>query len=53
MRARAYPLILELSTNKKENISIYEYLLRVRAITDSFMTIGDPISKHDQVDAIL
>lgn len=38
---------------KKENLSISEYVLRIRVIADSLLAIGDHISKRDPIGAIL
>lgn len=38
---------------KKANRSISEYFLPVKAIADSLLAIGDPISEQDQIDAVL
>lgn len=53
MKTHMHQLQSELKTSKKGNRSISKHVLRVRAIGNSLMEIGDPISEHNQVDAIL
>lgn len=53
MKARMHHLCVELKMSKKGSKSIYEYVLRIRAIVDSFLAVDDPISERGQVDAIL
>ena len=53
MKARVHQLRSELKTTKKGTRSISEYVLRIRAIADALLAIGDPISERDQIDSIL
>lgn len=46
MKARVHHICSELKISKKGTISISEYVLRVCAIADSLVAIGDPISKY-------
>lgn len=43
----------KLHTTKKRTKTISEYMLCVQSIADLLMALGDTISEHDQVDAIL
>lgn len=43
----------ELKNVKKGTQSISEYLLKIKAIVDALVAIGDPISDQDHIDAVL
>lgn len=45
MKARVRQLRVELKSTKKGNRSIIEFVLRFKAITNSFIVLGDSISK--------
>lgn len=53
MKAKVHQLIVELKTIKKGNSTVSEYVLRIRAIVNSLLAIGDPIVERYHVDAIL
>ncbi|CAI8596383.1 unnamed protein product [Vicia faba] len=53
MRARVRQLRVELKTTKKGNLSITEFVLRIKAIMSSLLAVGDSISEKDQIDSIL
>lgn len=53
MKACVHQLRSELKTSKKFNMLISEYVLQIWAISYSLLAIGDPISKRDQINAIL
>lgn len=53
LKAKVRQLISELKSTKKGSRSIYEYVLCIKAISDSLLAIGDSISEQDQIDAIL
>ncbi|MCI12591.1 retrovirus-related Pol polyprotein from transposon TNT 1-99, partial [Trifolium medium] len=53
MKARVRQLRSELKTTKKGTRTISEYVLRIKAIVDSLIAIGDPISDQEHADAIL
>lgn len=43
----------ELKNTKKGTRTINEYVLRIKAIVDSLVAVGDTITEQDQIDAIL
>lgn len=45
MKARVYQLCVELKSIKKANSSINEYGLRVKAIANSLLAVGDVVSE--------
>lgn len=53
MKAKVRQFRSELKSTKKGSRSISEYLLRIKAIVDSLIAIGDSITYQDHVDAIL
>lgn len=53
MKAKVRQLRSELKNTKKRTKTVGEYLLRIKAIVDSLVAIGDPISDQDHIDAIL
>lgn len=53
MKARVRQLRVELKSTKKGNKSITEYVLRIKATTNSLLAVGDLITEHDQIDSIL
>lgn len=50
---RVRQLCVELKYIKKDNSSIIEFILCVKAITNSLFTIGDIVSEQDQIDSII
>ena len=53
MKVRVHQLRVELKSTKKGNKSITEFLLRIKAIANSLLAVGDSISEQDQIDYIL
>jgi len=53
MKARVRQLRTELKTTKIGDKLITEYILRIKAIVDALLLIGDPISEQEHTDAIL
>lgn len=53
MKANVRQLRSELKSAKKGTRSMSEYLLQIKAIVDSLVAIGDPISEQDHIDVIL
>lgn len=53
MKAKVRTLRSELKNTKKGTRSISEYVLRIKAISDSLIAIGETVSEQDQVDTIL
>lgn len=53
LKAKVRQFRSELQNTKKGTSPINEYLLRIKALVDSLMAIGDPISDQDHVDAML
>lgn len=53
MKARVRQFHVELKSIMKGNCSVTEFLLRVKAIANSLLAVGDVLSKKDQVDLIL
>lgn len=53
LKAKVRQLRYELKSAKKGNQTISEYVLRVKAIADSLLAIGDSISEQEQIDAVL
>lgn len=53
MKAKVRQLRAELKSTKKGTKSVSEYVLRIKAIYDSLVSIGDSITEQDQIDAIL
>ncbi|MCI15979.1 retrovirus-related Pol polyprotein from transposon TNT 1-102, partial [Trifolium medium] len=53
LKAKVRQLRSELKTVKKGTKSITKFVLRVREIADTLISIGDPITEQDQIDSIL
>lgn len=53
MKAKVRQLRAELKSTKKGTKSVSKYVLRIKAIYDSLVSIGDSITEQDQIDAIL
>lgn len=53
MNARSKQLRSELKSITKGNRSISEYLARIQTIVDILMSIGDPVSHRDHLEAIV
>lgn len=53
MKAKMRQLRSELKSSKKGAHSINEYVLRIKAIVDVLVAIGDSVTEQDQIDAIL
>lgn len=53
MKAKVRTLRSELKNTKKGTRSISENVLRIKAISDSLIAIGETVSEQDQVDTIL
>src|SRR3954470_9683143 len=53
MKARVRQLRVELKSTKKGNRTITEYVLRIKAIANSLLAVGDSITEQDQIDSIL
>lgn len=51
--AKARRLRTELQNTKKEDRSIFEFVLRVKALVDALYSIGDPISPQELMDVTL
>lgn len=43
----------ELCNTKKDDTTISEFVLRVKALVDALYSIGDPVSDQEQLDVIL
>lgn len=44
---------MELKSTKKGKKSITEFVLRIKAIANTLLAVGDSISEQDQIDSIL
>jgi histone deacetylase 1/2 len=53
LKSRARQLRSELKNTKKLSKSVNEYLLRIKAIVNSLIAVGDSVSEQEQVDSIL
>jgi histone deacetylase 1/2 len=53
MRTRSRQLRSELRTITKGSRSISEFIARIRTISESLMSIGDPISHRDLIEVVL
>ncbi|WJX88788.1 hypothetical protein P8452_70836 [Trifolium repens] len=53
LKAKVRQLRYELKTIKKGTKPMNEFVLRVRAIADTLLSIGDSVTEQDQIDAIL
>lgn len=53
LKAKVRQFRSELKGIKKGNRSISDYVLRIKALADSLLAIGDPISEQDHIDIIL
>ncbi|KAK2402858.1 hypothetical protein QL285_052344 [Trifolium repens] len=53
LKAKVRQLRSELKTVKKGTKSISEFVLRVRAIADTLISIGDTVTEQDRIDSIL
>jgi histone deacetylase 1/2 len=53
LKAKVRQLRSELKTIKKGTKPMNEFVLRVRAIADTLLSIGDSVTEQDQIDAIL
>lgn len=53
MKSRVRQLYVELKSTKKGNKSITKFVLRIKAIANSQLAVGDSITKQDQVGSIL
>ncbi|KAK2414066.1 hypothetical protein QL285_036702 [Trifolium repens] len=53
LKAKVRQLRSELKTIKKGTKSITEYVLRIRAIADTLLSIGDSVTEQDQIDSVL
>lgn len=53
MKFRVHQLRDKLNVTKKEIRSIFEFLFRIRAISDALLAVGEPISERDKIDSIL
>src|SRR4051812_48064070 len=53
MKARVRQLRVELKSTKKGNKNITEFVLRIKAIANSLLAVGDVITEQDQIDSIL
>lgn len=53
MRAKVRQLHSELKCTKKGTKFVTEYVLRIKAIVDSLVAIGDSVNEQDQIDVIL
>lgn len=53
VKARVHQLRVELKSTKKGNKSITELVLRIKAIANSLLAVGDLITKQDQIGSIL
>lgn len=53
MKARVRHFRVELKSIKKGNSSITEYVLRVKAIANSLLSVGDVVSEQDHIHSIL
>lgn len=53
LKAKVRQLRSELKSTKKGTSSINEYVLKIKAIVDSLIAVGDTIIEQDQIDAIL
>jgi histone deacetylase 1/2 len=52
-KAKIRQLRSELKTVKKGTKTITEFILRVRAVANTLISIGDSVSEQDQIDSIL
>ncbi|KAG6735682.1 hypothetical protein POTOM_061670 [Populus tomentosa] len=52
-RARIMQLRLELQSTKKGSMTMIDYIMKVKAVVDNLATIGEPVSKQDQVMNLL
>ncbi|PNX63257.1 retrovirus-related Pol polyprotein from transposon TNT 1-94, partial [Trifolium pratense] len=53
LKAKVRQLRSELKTIKKGTKTITEFVLRVRAIADTLLSVGDSVTEQDQIDSIL
>lgn len=53
MKARVCQLWVDLKSTNKGNLSINEFLFRVKVITNFLHVVGDSILEQDQIDYIL
>ena len=53
MRTRSRQLRSELRTITKGSRSIAEFIARIRTISESLMSIGDPVSHRDLIELVL
>jgi len=53
MRTRSRQLRSELRTITKGTRSITEFIARIRSISESLMSIGDPVPHHDLIETVL
>lgn len=53
MKARVRQLRKELKSTKKLNQLAYEFILRIKVIVDSLLSVCDLIIEHDQIDVAL
>ncbi|CAJ2678668.1 unnamed protein product [Trifolium pratense] len=53
LKAKVRQLRSELKTIKKGTKTITEFGLRVRAIADTLLSVGDSVTEQDQIDSIL
>ncbi|MCH90982.1 retrovirus-related Pol polyprotein from transposon TNT 1-94, partial [Trifolium medium] len=53
LRAKARQLPVELRSTTLENRTVQEYLLRIRLLIDTLISIGDPLPLNQHLDVIL
>lgn len=53
LRAKARQLHAELKTMKKGACSMSKYVLPIRTIADSLLSVSDPITEQDRIDSII
>ena len=44
---------MEFQTTKKNSLSMMDYFLKPKTLSDNFATTGDPVSKRDHILQIL
>lgn len=52
-RTKVRQLHTELRTTTLENLTVKEYLAKIKSLVDSLSSVGDPVSSRDHLDAIL